>query len=52
MSKRVLMVIAVIVMIVVAGLVVTMKRALKAGAEARDPDVAAPRITPPPASKP
>ena len=51
MSKRVLVAIAIIVMIVVAGMVVTMKRSMKAGAANRDPDVTMPS-KPPPAQKP
>ena len=52
MSKRVLIALAIIVMIMVAGMVVTMKRSLKAGAASRDPDVSAPRKTQPPVQKP
>ena len=52
MSKRVLIAIAIIVMIVVGGMVVTMKRALKAGAASRDPDMSVPRKPEPPRQKP
>ena len=51
MSGKVLIAIVVIVLIVVAGMVVSMKRSLQAGAANRDADVAAPR-NPAPAQKP
>jgi len=43
MSRRVLIAIAVIVVVIVTGMVVTMKRAFRADAMARDPDASAPR---------
>jgi hypothetical protein len=46
MSPRVLIAIAVIVIIIVTGMVVTVKRSLTAGAMARDPDVSTPREPP------
>jgi hypothetical protein len=46
MSKRVLIALVVIVLIVVGGMVRTMKRSLQAGA-ARDPDATVPRPAPP-----
>lgn len=51
MSNRVLVAIVIIVLIVVAGMVVSMKRSLQAGAASREPDATAPR-NPPPAQKP
>lgn len=49
MSRRMLIAIAVIVVIIVVGMVTTMKRAFRADALARDPDASAPRGAPPPA---
>jgi hypothetical protein len=51
MSKRILAALVVIVLIVVAGMVVTMKRSMKAGAASRDPDATMP-AKPAPAKKP
>lgn len=42
MSKKIIAALVVIVLIVVGGMVLTMKRSLKAGA-ARDPDATVPR---------
>jgi hypothetical protein len=46
MSKRVLIAIAVIVLIIVVGMVMTVKRSLK-GAALRDPDATVPRSADP-----
>jgi hypothetical protein len=43
MSKRMLIALVVIVLIVILGMVTTMKRSLKAGAASRDPDATVPR---------
>ncbi len=47
MSKRVLAALVVIVLIVIAGMVITMKRSMKAGALNREPDAAVPAKTAP-----
>ena len=47
MSKRVLIALVVIVLIIVGGMVMTMKRSIQAGA-ARDPDATVPRPAPTP----
>ena len=43
MSRRVLIAIAIILVIMVTGMVITMKRAFRADALARDPDASAPK---------
>ena len=52
MSNRVLIAIVVIVLIIVGGMVLTMKRSMQTGVHYRDPDALAPRTTPPPQQKP
>ncbi|HEX7606920.1 MAG TPA: hypothetical protein VF348_09440 [Usitatibacter sp.] len=47
MSKRMLIALVVIVLVIIGGMVMTMKRSLQAGA-ARDPDATVPRLAPPP----
>ena len=51
MSKRMLIAIVAIVLIVVGGMVLTMKRSMKAGALNREPDATVP-AKPAPAQKP
>ncbi len=51
MSKRVLIALVAIVLVVIAGMVVTMKRSMKAGALNREPDAVVP-AKPAPAQKP
>ena len=46
MSKRVLIALVVIVLIIVFGMVLTMKRAMRAGADTRYPDAAPASATP------
>jgi flagellar basal body-associated protein FliL len=51
MSKRGLIIIAIIVLIVIAGMVVSVQRSMKAGTANREPDRTVP-VKPAPAQKP
>jgi hypothetical protein len=52
MPKRALIALVIIVIVIVAGMVLTMKRSMQAGAVARDPDATVTTKPAPPPRKP